>query len=100
MDYNLPSPPSLVYPGILGGAPINVDTPTLRALALNEGGDRILIGNLTDSTLAYRGGQQGWVAVKMVQYGQERVPHNVRREASLLSRMSHHNVRYCLQRPL
>ncbi|ORY77570.1 kinase-like domain-containing protein [Leucosporidium creatinivorum] len=90
-DYNLDSPTTLLAPGTLQGAPINLDPTSVVAPSREQG---IYVGSLTvpltDALL--HGGEAGKVAIKSVEDGRVRLPRNVRREVRLLAGLQHDNI--------
>ena len=91
-SYNLANPPSLLYPGLLDDAAIELDQSSLAPLSTTNN-SRVYTGKTHNPALSFRGGVAGCVAIKVVEDGVVRVPRNMRREANLLCRMQHPNVR-------
>ncbi|GAA6034681.1 hypothetical protein JCM8097_001114 [Rhodosporidiobolus ruineniae] len=90
-DYNNPSPSCLYRPGLLSGAPIQLDPSSLRPHPSAPFG--IFTGQLypdapADELVEQRGGKKGIVAVKVVEDDRTRVPRDGRREARLLARLN------------
>lgn len=98
MDYNLPHPPSLIQAGLLRGQPIGVDPDSFHAFSINDYDGRRVYRAATigrDDGIrsdGVRGGQKGFVAIKVVEDGLERRPRNLQREIQLLNGMNHPNV--------
>lgn len=90
-DYNVPSPPSLLFAGLLAGAPIHLDPTSLKRT--EPSGYRIRIGTVQGSCRwDHKGGVQGVVALKVVGDNEFRAPRSGRREARFLAEMDHRNV--------
>lgn len=92
-DYNLSSPPSLLVAGLRGGEPILLDPDTIAPLDASGRGiySGALYGKHADDIV--RNGEKGKVAIKRVE-GAGRVPRDARREALLLAKIEHPNVRF------
>ncbi|GAA5992412.1 hypothetical protein JCM5350_000971 [Sporobolomyces pararoseus] len=85
-DYNRDNPPTLYRPGVLGGRAVDLDTSSIRPL-----GNRV---GLFSGERRERDADEARqvVAIKVVPEDSTRAPRNGRREAELLSRLSHPNI--------
>lgn len=97
-DYNTPSPPSLFTPGLLHGSPILLDPSSISPLPGCSGiyTARLRPASEAREVVRNRGGVEGCVAVKVVEDDRTRVPRDGKREAELLGKLDHPNVRPCL----
>ncbi|GAA5958268.1 hypothetical protein JCM3765_004775 [Sporobolomyces pararoseus] len=86
-DYNEDNPPTLYQAGVLEGKAIGLETSSIRPLGNRIGlflGERRRGGGASDGPQL--------VAIKAVPDDRTRQPRNGRREAELLSRLSHPNI--------
>lgn len=90
-DYNRDMPSSLLAAGTLQGRAVAVDTSSIRPCQ----GRPVFLANLRDerSLDVLCGGQARTVAIKATEDDRKRAPRNPRREALLLAKLHHPNVR-------
>ncbi|GAA5917505.1 hypothetical protein JCM6882_005494 [Rhodosporidiobolus microsporus] len=93
-DYNTSQPRTLFTAGVLRGEPIDLDPSSIRPgnasglflARLNRAADA------TGEAITRRDGEEGVVAVKVVEDDRTRVPRDGKREATLLSKLDHPNI--------